>query len=290
MIREIVVLGGGTAGWMTATYLHTAFGDRVSITVVESGRVATIGVGEATFSTIRHFFDYLGLVEPDWMPACNATYKLAIKFKNWRTPEHYFYHPFERLRVTDGFTLADWWLKIGPSDKFDQDCFILATLCDAKCSPRRLDGTLFESTLEESDDRQRRTTLSEQDTQFPYAYHFDAALLAEFLMKLGIRKGVRRIVDDVIECRKDERGWISHLVTREHGEIHGELFIDCSGFRGLLINQALEEPFISYQSTLPNDCAVALRVPVDIEREGIRPYTTATAMEAGWIWTIPLWA
>jgi tryptophan 6-halogenase len=160
----------------------------------------------------------------------------------------------------------------------------------AKCSPRRLDGTLFESTLEESDDRQRRTTLSEQDTQFPYAYHFDAALLAEFLMKLGIRKGVRRIVDDVIECQKDERGWISHLVTREHGEIHGELFIDCSGFRGLLINQALEEPFISYQSTLPNDCAVALRVPVDIEREGIRPYTTATAMEAGWIWTIPLWA
>ncbi|MGH8903455.1 MAG: tryptophan halogenase family protein [Egibacteraceae bacterium] len=288
MVKDIVILGGGTAGWMTATYLQEAFGDRVSITVVESERIPTIGVGEATFSTIRHFFDYLGLAESEWMPACNATYKLTIKFENWRAVGHYFYHPFERLRVVDGFTLADWWLRVGPSDRFDQDCFILAALCDAKRSPRHLDGTLFEEELRNNGNPNYRTTLTEQNTQFPYAYHFDAILLANFLMEIGTRKGVRRIVDDVVECRQDERGWISHLVTRRHGDVHGELFIDCSGFRGMLINQVLGEPFISYERTLPNDRAVALRVPVDIEREGIRPYTTATAMEAGWIWTIPL--
>src|SRR5215213_7927884 len=111
MPRNIVIVGGGTAGWMTASYLRAAFGDRADVTVVESAKVGSIGVGEATFSTVRHFFDYLGLHEREWMPKCQATYKLAIRFENWREPGHHFYHPFERTRVADGFPLTDWWLQ-----------------------------------------------------------------------------------------------------------------------------------------------------------------------------------
>jgi tryptophan halogenase len=274
---------------MTASYLRAAFGDRVAITVVESKNVPTIGVGEATFSTVRHFFDYLGLEEWQWMPECEATYKLAIRFENWRGDNSHFYHPFERTRVVDGFPLTDWWLQQKPGERFDKDCFVIASLCDAKRSPRYLSGRLFEQDFSEAHaSGSFRTTLSEQDTQFPYAYHFDATLLARYLTKFSTDRGVKHVLDDVVDVALDERGWISHVVTKEQGEIHGDLFIDCTGFRGMLINKAMEVPFKSYQDSLPNDSAVALRVPVDMQERGIRPCTTATARDAGWIWTIPL--
>ncbi len=289
MVDKVVIVGGGTSGWMTASYLRAAFGDRVEVTLVESKNVPTIGVGEATFSTVRHFFDYLGLHERDWMPECQATYKLGIRFENWRAEGHHFYHPFERLRVVDGFPLTDWWLHTRPGGRFDRDCFLIAALGDAKKSPRYLTGELFEQQfLEESSERVHRTTLSEQDTQFPYAYHFDAALLARYLTGYSVDRGVRHVLDDVVDVVLDQKGWISHVVTKEHGQLSGDLFIDCTGFRGLLLNKALGEQFMSYQDTLPNDRAVALRVPVDMAEQGIRPCTTATAQNAGWIWTIPL--
>lgn len=287
MVDSVVIVGGGTAGWMSATYLKAAFGDRVSVTLVESERVSKIGVGEATFSTVRHFFDYLGLAEEEWMPHCAASYKLGIRFENWRRVGHHFYHPFEHLRTANGFSLADWWLQLGdPAGSFDRDCFMIPYLCDAKRSPRLLDGSLFAGEL---DGPLGRSTLSEQRAQFPYAYHFDAELLAQFLAGYGTDQGVRRVIDDVVEVAQDERGWISHVTTREHGELHGDLFVDCTGFRGLLINQTLGGRFESFQDVLPNNRAVALRVPRDDDRFPIAPYTTATAMEAGWIWTIPLY-
>lgn len=288
MLRSVVIVGGGTGGWMSASYLKAAFGDRIAVTVVESPNVPTIGVGEATFSTVRHFFEYLGLKETDWMPECNATYKLGIRFEDWRAKGHHFYHPFERLRVIDGFPLSDWWLDEPVSDRFDKDVFLIASLCDAKKSPRFMDHRLFEPDLDVDGERQYRSTLSEQDTQYPYAYHFDAALLAKYLTGYGTERGVRHVLDHVDDVVLDERGWIDHVRTRENGELHGDLFIDCTGFKGMLINKALEEPFVSYQDTLPNDSAVALRVPVDVEKRGIRPCTTASARDAGWIWTIPL--
>jgi flavin-dependent dehydrogenase len=287
ILRNVVVVGGGTSGWMTASYLTAAFGDRISVTLVESARVGTIGVGEATFSTVRHYFEYLGLEEKDWMPACNATYKLAIRFENWREEGHHFYHPFERQRVVDGFTLTDWWLRAPSSDRFDKDCFLVGTLCDNLKSPRHMDGTLFEGGLG-GHQSAYRTTLSEQSTQFPYAYHFDATLLANYLRDYAVARGVTHVVDDVVDVSQDERGWITHVSTGRSGHLSGDLFIDCTGFRSLLLAQTLGEPFESYQDTLPNDSAVALRVPLDMEREGLRPCTTATAQEAGWIWTIPL--
>ncbi|PZG01830.1 tryptophan halogenase family protein [Micromonospora deserti] len=289
MINNVVIVGGGTAGWMTASYLSATFGPQISVTLVESKNVPTIGVGEATFSTIRHFFAYLGLEERDWMPECSATYKLAIRFENWREPGHHFYHPFERARVIDGFPITDWWLRQRGTGHFDDDCFVIPALCEKKSSPRFLDGRIFEQ--REGDDGSGlagRSTMTEQRTQFPYAYHFDAALLARYLTRYGTARGVRHVLDDVTDVVLDQRGWISHVTTAEHGELHGDLFIDCTGFRGMLINKALEEPFQSYQETLPNDSAVALRVPLDMASYGLRPCTTATAQDAGWIWTIPL--
>ena len=285
MVRNVVIVGGGTSGWMTASYLRAAFGDALDVTLVESANIPTIGVGEATFSTVRHFFAYLGLAESEWMPPCHATYKLAIRFENWREPGHHFYHPFERLRTIDGFSITDWWLRLRPGERFDRACFLLAALCEAGRSPRHLDGELFERDVTTGP----RTGISALDTQFPYAYHFDAALLAKYLTGYATDRGVKHVLDNVVEVRQDERGWITEVVTAEHGALAGELFIDCTGFRGLLINQALGTGFRSYQDTLPNDRAVALRVPADMAATGIRPYTTATAQDAGWIWTIPLW-
>jgi len=290
MPRRIVIVGGGTAGWMTASYLTAAFADRVQVTLVESGRIGTIGVGEATFSDIRHFFAFLGLEESDWMPSCNATYKLAVRFQNWREPGHHFYHPFEQMRSVEGFPLTDWWLRKGPTKRFDRDCFLMASLCDAERSPRWNDGGLLGRNLPDSVAESNALTMSEHQgkTQFPYAYHFEAAKLAEYLNGYAVDRGVRHVVDDVVHVALDDRGWVDHIVTKEHGEVHGDLFVDCTGFRGVLINKALGEPFESYQDTLPNDSAVALQVPMDMRRQGIRPCTTATAQDAGWIWTIPL--
>jgi len=287
-VREVVIVGGGTAGWMTASYLKAAFGDQVSVTLVESKAINTIGVGEATFSTVRYFFEYLGLDERDWMPNCAASYKLAIRFEGWRRPGTHFYHPFERLSAVDGFSLADWWLMLdGNVETFDQSCFITPALCEAQRSPRLLDGAVFEKAVD--DDAVGRSTLSEQRAQFPYAYHFDADQLARFLAKYGTDRGVRRILDEVVEVQQDERGWITSLVTKSNGPIAGQLFIDCTGFRGLLINQTLQETFLPFTDVLPNNRAVALRVPYDGEQPGgMRPYTTATAMDAGWMWSIPL--
>ncbi|MGC7096210.1 tryptophan halogenase family protein [Amycolatopsis lurida] len=291
MPKSIVIVGGGTAGWMTAAYLRAAFKDRIDVTLVESGKVGTIGVGEATFSDIRHFFQFLGLEEREWMPACNATYKLAVRFENWRKPGHHFYHPFEQMPTVDGFALTDWWLRLKPGARFDRDCFVMAALCDEERSPRFLDGSLIDQEyVEGSGVDAVRTTMSEHQgkTQFPYAYHFEAALLAKYLTGYSTRRGVRHLVDDVVDVSLDERGWIDHIVTKDHGPITGDLFVDCTGFRGLLINKALGEPFESYQEHLPNDSAVALQVPQDMEKRGIRPCTTATAQDSGWIWTIPL--
>ncbi|MGW1373905.1 tryptophan halogenase family protein [Streptomyces sp. NPDC002446] len=289
MAKSVVIVGGGTAGWMTASYLKAAFGDRLAVTLVESRNVPTIGVGEASFSTIRHFFAYLGLEETDWMPDCHATYKLAIRYDNWRAEGHHFYHPFERPRVVEGVSLADWWLHKRPSADYDRDCTLIAALCDAKRSPRQLEGSLLGPEFGEPGAAQMsRSTMAEQTTQFPYAYQFDATLLARLLTGYGTDRGVRHVLDDVVETAVDERGYLTHVRTKESGDLAGDLFIDCTGFRGMLLNQKLGVPFLSYQDTLPNDSAVALRVPMEMTEQGMGPYTRSTAQAAGWIWTIPL--
>lgn len=294
-IESIVIVGGGSAGWMTASYLRRALEDNVKISLVESGNISTVGVGEATFSTIKLFFDFLGLDEREWMPQCNASYKLAIKFVNWNAEQRHFYHPFQRYENIDGFNVAEWWLKLGRDedlDSFDYSCFTVPAMCDQRRSPRFFDGRVFDCKVEQyfaPDHSFQKNMLADLRIQYPYAYHFNASLLADFLKDYAVKSGVQRILDDVMEVKLAADGSISHLVTKENGNISGDLFIDCTGFRGLLINQALEEPFISFSDALLCDRAVAMQIPKDIAKEGINPYTTATALNSGWVWNIPLY-
>jgi tryptophan halogenase len=293
MIKKIVIVGGGSSGWMTASYLAKALKDVESIQVVESSRIQTVGVGEATFSTIKLFFDFLGLRERDWMPHCSAAYKLAIRFVNWTKAKGHFYHPFQRYETACGASAGEWWLKLKRDEEpFDYACFSIPWLCDAKRSPRHLDGTVFDDAVRNfymDGSPPPNTVMSDHKVQYPYAYHFNAAELATFLQRYAVGLGVERIVDDVVEVPLTETGAIASIRTKEHGTITADLFVDCTGFRGLLINQALGEPFISFGDNLLNDSAVAIQVPRDIEKDGLRPYTTATAHNAGWSWNIPLY-
>lgn len=293
MVKQIVIVGGGTAGWMTAAYLKKALDGNCAITVVESPAIRTIGVGEATFSTIKLFFDWLDLDESEWMPSCNATYKMAIKFVGWTARGGHFYHPFQRYEAVNGVNLGEWWLKLkSDTEPFDYACFTVPALCDQQRSPRYLDGRVFDEQVQSAfgeDHRARRGVLADHMLQYPYAYHFDAGLLADFLRGLATRRGVRHVLDEVVDVKRRENGDIAHLVTRNHGEMAGDLFVDCTGFRGLLINKTLGEPFVPFSRSLLCDSAIALQVPVDIAKEGIDPYTTATALSSGWVWRIPLY-
>jgi 2-polyprenyl-6-methoxyphenol hydroxylase-like FAD-dependent oxidoreductase len=284
-IKSIVVLGGGTAGWMSASYLAKALGPAVRITVLEAPTVPRIGVGEATIPNLqRVFFDYLGLSEDDWMPECNASYKMGIRFINWRTPgagsaqprpyQPYgdsFDHLFGVLPNHDGLPLSHYWThktRTGQtSEPFDRACYVQPAILDRKLSPRYLDG-------------QRWTS---------YAWHFDANLVAKFLSRFATRKlGVIHIEDVFTKAELDQRGYITAVMTQAGRRLEGDLFIDCSGFRGLLINQAMGEPFIDMSDHLLNNRAVATQVPHDDAADGVEPFTSAIAMSSGWTWKIPL--
>ncbi|MGH9825621.1 MAG: tryptophan halogenase family protein, partial [Blastocatellia bacterium] len=285
--------GGGSAGWMTAAFLSKAMPEGVDIELVESRTISSIGVGEATFSDIHLFFEFLGLPEDEWMPECNASYKVAIRFVNWNAERRDFYHPFQRFELVQGRRIIEWWLKLNRDARFDRACFTVPAICDAQRSPRYLDGRAFDSRIDgqlgPSKAGEKAVLIEDLHVQYPYAYHFDASLLAKFLSGFAKRRGVSHVLDDVTKVNQSEDGFIKSITTKEHGDIAGDLFIDCTGFRGLLINEVLNEPFMSFSESLPCDRAVAMQVPSDREKEGINPYTTATALSAGWVWNIPLY-
>ena len=288
---RVVIVGGGSSGWMTAAYLSRAFGCSVSIQLIESPTISTVGVGEATFSDLHLFFEFLGLQEEDWMQECNAAYKIAIRFEDWNAERRAFYHPFERLEIVNGRSIAEWWLKLQPA-AFDRTCYVTSVVCDAQRSPRFLDGRVYDSKTEGhigTTRSEKPLLLEDLQIQYPYAYHFDASLFAKYLCKYARQRGVIQLFDEVLEVQLSPAGAIQKLQTREHGAIEGDLFIDCTGFRGLLINQALNEPFISFLQSLPCDRAVAMQVPGNGAVEGMNPFTTATALSAGWAWNIPLY-
>ncbi|MBG0822758.1 tryptophan 7-halogenase [Planomonospora sp. ID91781] len=285
-IKNVVILGGGTAGWMAASYLGKVLQGGVRITVLEAPAIPRIGVGEATVPNLqRAFFDVLGIPEEEWMPECNASFKMAVKFVNWRTPgagestprtledgrPDQFYHPFGILRSHDGLPLSHYWYNEvhegRTGEPFDYACFREPPLMDARLSPRWLDG--------------RRSTA--------YAWHFDAHLVADFLRRFATGKqGVVHVQDEMTEPVVDGRGFVTALRTKGGLTLEGDLFVDCSGFRGLLINKAMAEPFIDMGDHLINDSAVATSVPHDDEAEGIEPYTSSIAMPSGWAWKIPM--
>ncbi len=285
-IRSVLVVGGGTAGWLSATYLQRALGATVKVSLIESKTIGRIGVGEATVSTLRYTLKFLGFEEHDWMPKVGATYKLAVRFEQWNRPpsegpEH-FYHPFfERNEplvnplptympeVGEGVSLMHYWHQrhaAGDPTPYAYAVFPGPAMCDARKAPGFKDSAAHE---------------------IPAAYHLDAFKMQTFLTEKATERGVHHIVDDVQEVLLDDRGYIKGLKTAEHGVISADFYVDCSGFRSVLLGKALGETFDSAAKSLWCNAAVATRpanAPGDLE-----PYTNARASEAGWMWNIPLY-
>lgn len=275
-IEHVVIVGGGTAGWLSAVFLNRLLAREggCRITLIESSALGTLGVGEATIPTLRRTFALCGIDETDWMVRCNASFKLAIRFVNWTGLPHrpVYWHPFGSLPTADGLSLTQHWLARrlgGDPTPLDRACASVLPACEARLAPKQGGEPEYEG-------------------QVTYAYHLDAGRLASYLASLGRARGVEHVVDEVTGVSLDGRGFVRALHTARHGDLGGDLFLDCSGFAGLLINRALGEPFVSYADELPCDRAVALPLPTDDAREGIRPYTTATALGSGWVWNTPL--
>ncbi|MDJ0799790.1 MAG: tryptophan 7-halogenase [Calothrix sp. MO_167.B12] len=281
-IEKIVIVGGGTAGWLSALYLTTVLNHQsknprlnCQITLIESPTIPTVGVGEATIQNIRETFSFLDLDEEELIIRCNATFKLAIKFIDWYsgTNNDIFWHPFGEFPTINGIYLPHYLLRqklLGNSSALDSHSFHREVpLCTAKKSPKIGSENPYEGKV-------------------AYGYHLDAGLLSTYLQEKAIERGVNHVGDNVVDVVLAVNGNISKIKTEKSGDINGDLFIDCSGFRGILINQALKEPFISYSDSLFCDRAIAIPIETDDEKEGINPYTTAKALSAGWMWHTPL--
>jgi len=270
-IERVVVLGGGTAGWMTATALAKTFGSTVQIDLLESDAIGIVGVGEATIPTIHWFNELIGLDEAAFVRATKASYKLGIEFVDWARPGHRYFHPFGRYGVEIGkVPFHQRWLK-AQADGLDRplSAYSLAT-------PLAMANRFAKPT---DDARSILSTLG-------YAYHFDASLYAQHLRAIAEVAGVRRHEGRMEAVERDgETGFVRAITTDRGERLSGDLFIDCSGFRALLIGEALDRPYEDWSHWLPCDRAVA--VPCERVAE-TTPYTRSTARAAGWQWRIPL--
>jgi tryptophan 7-halogenase len=276
-IKNVLIVGGGSGGWMTASYLAKAFAGKVKITLIESATIKSIGVGEATIPNLqRVFFDFLGIPEDEWMRHVNGSFKAGIKFINWdKAPaagkgDSSFYHIFGGVPLCEGTTIQQYWLRkylMGQTtEKMQEACYPEVALFDKNLSPRFHDG--------------KRATF--------YAWHFDTTLMAEYLTQWSVKRGVTHVVDDVVDVTLDSEGNIESVLTQTGQKFSADLFIDCSGFRSLLIGKALNEPFLDMSDHLLCDSAVASAIPHDDEQHGIEPFTSAIAMKHGWTWKIPM--
>src|SRR5208282_5462339 len=247
-VRSVVIVGGGTAGWMTALILARSLVARgVEITLLESPAVGIIGVGEGSTPWLRGFFDTLGIEESEWMPECHATYKCGITFDGWSTKpgfERYF-HPFasmlDNLTMTQFVHNAE--ARVNGADVHAHpDRFFIASRLAAKhLAPKPAEHFPFD---------------------IWHGYHFDSVLLGQFLHKKALERGVHYLTAHVTHANLDERGAIASLGTSEGPAIDADIFVDCTGFAGLLITQALKTPFISFAENLFNDAAVAMPTPI----------------------------
>ena len=270
-IRKLTIVGGGTAGWMTAaSFAHYFPAHDLEITLVESSNIGTVGVGEATIPAIRDYFHSLGLDDFDVMRATQATCKLGIEFKDWSRIGESFFHPFGLFGLpARDVAFHQYWLKLRKlGDPAPYGDYSLAVVLA----------------------RQNRFTRPHSQAAglsiFDWALHFDAGLFARFLREFALQRGVklidRRIVD--VNLRAND-GFIESVTLDGGDRVGGDLFIDCSGFRGLLIEGALQTGYVDWTRWLPCDRAVAIPCA---SVGAPTPYTTATALEAGWQWRIPL--
>lgn len=269
--KTIVVLGGGTAGWMAACLIAHRWPD-TAVTVVESPDIGIIGVGEGSTPQLKAMFDTLGIGEAEWMPACNATYKTGISFHGWSSRPGYerYFHPFQT--ALDSHTAPQFFLhtrarRTGRDVVAHPDAFFVPTRLAAE----------------------RRAPLAPPSFPFDisYGYHFDATLVGQFLRDHAVGKlGVTHLPRTVRDIMLDTDGDVASLVCDDDERIDGDFFIDASGFRAAIVQVALGEPFRPFGENLFNDRAVAMPTP---NGSDVLPCETrATALSSGWVWNIPL--
>lgn len=271
-VRTIVVAGGGTAGWMTAAALSRFLGPDTTIRLIESDDIGTIGVGEATIPHIRAFNHALGIDEDEFLRATQGTFKLGIEFRDWGAIGERYIHGFGALGTElDGVPFHHYWLRMANEGKArDLHAYSINTAAPWKGKFMRARPDMADSPL----------------AHIVHAFHFDASLYAKFLRKFAEQRGVRRTEGKVVRVlQREGDGFIEALELQNGERIVGDLFIDCSGMRALLIGQTLGVGYEDYSHWLPCDRAVA--VPCESTGEPI-PLTRSTARTAGWQWRIPL--
>ena len=270
--KSVIILGGGTAGWMTASLLNHRWADRgTRISLIESKDIGIIGVGEGSTPQLKAFFDKIGVEESEWMPRCNATYKAGIEFYGWSDRpghEHYF-HPFP----TD-------------VDHFTQPRFFYATRArrTGRDVPAHPDPFFVPTRIAHDG----RAPVAPPNFPFfvSYGYHFDAFLIGAFLRELGVGRGIEHVEARIASVELDEQGAVRALVAEDGRQFEADLFVDASGFRAAIIEGALGEPHRPFAANLFNDRAVV--TPTPLPADGVRACTRSTAKSAGWIWHIPL--
>ncbi|RZA07236.1 MAG: tryptophan 7-halogenase [Moraxellaceae bacterium] len=271
-IQKIVIVGGGTAGWMAAAALSQYLKNKpVSIQLIESDAIGTVGIGEATVPAIHEFNRYLNISELEFIKFTKATFKLGIEFQHWFKEGHSFFHPFADYGVPiNGISFYQCWLRMQQTgNSYDLEKFCLATQMAKQHKFAQPDSEV-------------ETPLA----LYNYAYHFDATLYAKFLRNYAEQNGVTRIEGKILHVHQHPTtGFIESVSLESEQKIEGELFIDCSGFSGLLIDKVLKTEYVDWSKWLQCDRAVAVQT---INAESPVPYTKSTALAAGWQWKIPL--
>ena len=279
--EKIVIVGGGSAGWMTASTLIKHYPGK-EIILLEDPDTPTVGVGESTLGHFNDFLASLDLKDEDWMPYCNASYKNSIKFTDWKHENSgSFHYPFGGYDTSNSnFGIMDWFLlKLKNGEKWDDNHFAkvhtsVVEMCDA-------------NKYNDNADKSIPNYNPEIDT----AYHLDAALFGEFLKnKFCLPRGVQYISDKYEKPIMDDHNFVHSIVTKSGMIIEGDLFIDCTGMRSLLLEGIYDVPFVSFTDTLLNDRAIATQLPYIDKEVELEPVTNSTAIESGWCWNIPLWS
>ncbi|MDP5035728.1 MAG: tryptophan 7-halogenase [Alishewanella sp.] len=270
---DIVVVGGGSAGWLTAAILAADHqtDPHVNISLIESASVPTIGVGEGTWPSMRATLARIGISETEFILSCDASFKQGSVFRQWRSssPQDCYYHPFTPPVAANELDIADFWFGHHQQVEFAAAVSSQPAVIAAGLAPKRI-ATPEYAFLQN------------------YGYHLNAAKFVALLSQHAKRLGVKHIVDDVVAVHNHIDGRVAALQTAEHGALTGDLFVDCSGLQSLLIGQHYQTPLVSVQNCLLNDSALAVQVPYEDERTPIASATLATAQSQGWVWDIGL--
>ena len=274
-IKKIAIVGGGSAGAMTAYSLKKIFPDK-NITIIESKTIPTVGVGESTLSRINDWLGMLNIQDTDFMKECDASYKLSIRFEDfYQKGDKGFHYPFGLPNIKGNKAgLNDWYFKKmlypdTPNSDYAKCMYSVMALVD--------------------ENKITNDSLPNWNFKLNAGYQFDATKFANWLKKEFKKIGGKIEVGSIIKINQDNKG-ITSLYLDTHKQISADLYIDCSGFKSLLLGKALKEPFKSYSNMLPNNSAWATHLPYKNKKKELVTYTNCTAIENGWVWKIPLWS